>query len=259
MNNEPEKSIEFQEKINGLIGSGLNLMEERYGRDFDQPEKKKKYHTRKHVEDVIRFVELMGRDAVKDGTITERQFQILRLAAAWHDVESDKPEERPMYLEDGEPTDRTNDMETVSADMLEKEMRKDLAFTEDDIKFARKLIMATKELYLAPGVMKQVAEDGDEIDKLMSDADTGNIGMDYEDLEERFTVIAKEFGFMARWEHEGKTGDSLLMELYRWQAKFLSDRYFLSEYGKNNFGKTLEVNKKILADKIKILEQRLVQ
>lgn len=248
---EEKTNVEFERANDVLIEKGLLLMEKKYGKGFMRIGEEKPYHTRRHVEDVIKFVEQMGPDALANGIISsEHEIQIMKLAAAWHDAVSDRSEEV-----DGQ------DMETMSANLLEKEMRNTYdkngkpMYTEDDIAFARKLILGTKVTYLADGVIKQASENGDEIQKMFSDADVANFGMEFNDLKERFTAIAYETKRMDDWIFKEKlSGIPLVLRLYRWQLNFLENAKFLSQYAQDKYSDRFRENVKILRERVHRME-----
>lgn len=200
---EPRKDREEEKsRTDQMVDRGLDEMEKRYGEESQKP---KKYHNEKHALRIVLAAETIG----KAEGLSEEEIGLLRIAAAWHDVETG--------LEPGENEDE-------SARLCQNEMS-DRTWGEVEVRVVGELIRSTKFTFGDGGVILQMV--GDEaremsgkyrvglMKRIMADADISACGADWEVYKSCGLALGRE---TSRVEDGDEEGDE---EFWKWQLGFL--------------------------------------
>jgi len=144
-----------------LINYALSEIEKKYGTGEGDGQSPRRYHNKKHTQDVIDASVKIAQLALKKGKIKPSDIPLIQIAASFHDIEQD--------LGSG-----LNEQE--SARKAEEQMRKE-GFSDEEIEKVREMIMATRVSY-DEGTMRQFATEC-YLTQIITDADLSSLGKPY--------------------------------------------------------------------------------
>lgn len=192
----PEKE---ESRTDQMVDWGLDEMEKRYGEESDNP---MKYHNEKHALRIVLAAEIIGR---AEG-LSEKEIDLLRIAAAWHDMETGMGEEN----------------ENISATLCADEMRK-TGWGENEVEVVRRTILATRYFFKGDVFHQVVEEETEKINKyrlglmsrVMADADVSASGADWKVYKSCGLALGREVSKVEDGDEEGNE------EFWKWQLGFL--------------------------------------
>lgn len=158
--------------INLLIDQALVEIEEKYGKNGTHP---LTYHNTEHTKDVINAVELMGKQAVGVNNITDRDLQLLQLAASYHDIEHGLH-------------GRAN--EDKSIEIVTAKMKQHTVFSSNDINIVKKLILATITNVDNGTIVQSATENY--LEEIIADADLSAFGREFDIFWDRSKKLYNE-------------------------------------------------------------------
>lgn len=182
-----------------MVDQGLDEMEKRYGEKSPSP---KKYHNEQHVLRVV----LAAEKIAKTEGLTEKEIDLLKIAAAWHDVELGMGGEN----------------ESISAVLCADEMHK-TGWSANEIEVVRRIILATR-YFIKEDVIHQMVEDETEMieehrvglmGRIIADADVSANGADWDIYKSCGLALGREVGRVGDGDEEGNE------EFWKWQLGFL--------------------------------------
>lgn len=179
MQTEPVEVLTNREKIiQSLKDYALGEIQRKYGTGNNDGERPLAFHNRTHTMEVIKEVELLAKEAVKNGRgVDVEEIQELGITAAFHDIDQDLKRE---------------DRERESARMLQEEMRETGIFSEDQIEKAVNRLIGTTVSWDQYGAMRQWVDPNDYGALLLADADLANLGKTTEIYLEATVKLMKE-------------------------------------------------------------------
>jgi len=125
------------------------------------------YHGKPHAEDVLHEAVLFG---LAEGISAPRDFELLALAAAFHDSGFIKEYDKN---------------ESIGAEIAAKYMRESGEYTEAEIERVREAILST-QVSFESGFKQLIQNSNDILQRVLADADVSNFGReDFEDKAER--------------------------------------------------------------------------
>jgi hypothetical protein len=193
------------------------------------------YHNRRHSEDVVYgFLEL-GKKAVDYNRISIYNFYIGLIAAASHDLYYDKD------------LAGTGENEAKSTKETLKLMQKHKVFTRADMEKVAKVHKATVFKRAGKEGIVQSAEKGNYLEELITDIDTGGIGMKWPNAKERIYDYYREIK-----EKEPDETDPDYLKFLHFQVDVLSGHSYKTCEAQSKYSylsKNVEQIKKII-DKI---------
>lgn len=190
---------EEKTRIKQMVDRGLDEMEKRYGEESDNP---KKYHNELHAQRIVLAVETIG----EDEGLSKGEIDLLRIAAAWHDVETGMGEEN----------------ENISAKLCTDEMRK-TGWGDNEIEVVRRLILSTRFFFKEDVISQMVEEETEKIDeyrlglmsRIIADADISASGADWGIYKSCGLALGREANKVKDGDEEGNK------EFWEWQLGFL--------------------------------------
>jgi hypothetical protein len=178
------------------------------------------YHNRRHTElDVVGgFIEL-GSIAVKKDKISVEDFYIGLVAAATHDL---------FYDKDLAGTGENESRSTVEALKL---MKKEKIFTKKDLSKVTELHRATIFVEAGKNGIVQSAVKGQYLEELITDIDTGGIGMKWPEAKNRIDNYYREVS-----SKEPSLEDSDYIKFLEYQSVVLSGHSYKTSEARSKYG-----------------------
>ena len=177
---EVENRAQLVDKLSTIA---VDLMEKQYG---PESKKFKPYHNQEHVKLVLNYLEKIAKKA----NISEQDQQLLKLALAWHDIDSETPELA----------------EFKSAEVIALIMQQ-TGFSGNEIQDVIDIVLATR-YYFKDGIMHQSVEPENEeqaadtriqlLKSIAADADMYNLGVDWILYTQEARKYAQELGKLPR-------------------------------------------------------------
>lgn len=192
-----------EQAADNLVAHGLSVSDSKYGRKPSPEGQFLVYHNAEHTQDVISAVTKMGRLGIDGGKIDFPTVDLLRIAAAFHDVEQ---------LEQGEGNN-----EKESAESAVYAMRTTGMFSTEDHQRVRGFILSTR-VYPVDGTIEQRSTH-DYPTQIMCDADLALLGAEDQMYWQRSMDLLREI----------KRNDQITPEDVR---KFLNSQIALLEHHK---------------------------
>jgi predicted metal-dependent HD superfamily phosphohydrolase len=188
-----------EEIVEDLINKIINLVDERYGLQSENP---LPYHNRAHTESVLNAVTAIVNELIKDGRVPAYKLVLAQIAAAGHDLVQGK-------------TAGVNEQE--SGEELADLMRAAGIFTQEEIQEVQEFVDGTS-IKIENGQLKQ-----------MADADLSSLGMPTEFFWERAMAYARE--------HYGKSelNQSELQGYIKAEIKLLENHRFYTDVAEKLF------------------------
>lgn len=154
-------SDQIQLEVERIKTSVLKLIDRKYGPAGNEP---KFYHNTKHTLAVLAAAEEISNLAFSRGLISERDRQLVTIAAVCHDSHHSA---------------KRRNNELLSANFAKSQMRKAGVFTDAEQDLVWNMIMATQVKFTDKKVY-QSARAGNYMDQLLADADLSNLGQPFE-------------------------------------------------------------------------------
>ncbi len=189
-NRASENLSNLDRAVVNLVGNAFKIIDTKYGPESPNP---LHYHGPEHTHLVVRSANQLALAAHKRGKITDREIQLLRIGAAYHDIEfetSTKNDTLIVKKKQNDAEEPSVDWERLSAERAANAMAVWPDFSDDEIDRVKRMILATKVKDASPEVgIVQSPDKSDYLTKLMVDADTSSLGAPVEvywDMAQRY-------------------------------------------------------------------------
>lgn len=183
----PEDPGYLEWAVVNLVSKAYESVRTKYGPESRHP---LPYHSFEHTNLVVRSADQLAHAANKNGKIKYREIQLLRIAAAHHDIIQDTRALKQVRVPSPGGAARFLPDEHLSAEAAARNMSDWNIFSDDETNRVTRIILATKLQEASPEIgIRQSPDTNDYLTLLMVDADTSSLGAPVEiywDMAQRF-------------------------------------------------------------------------